>query len=143
MRLAEFIREALRDIALGVHGAKSDIHELVAIVPGHLNGTSMIEKTYVEFDIAVSAASDDESKSGSSAKAGAGISVVGVKLGTDGALNEESLRKNSNSLTSRIGFKVPIYLNAHFRGDDGSQAEADFVMAKWHDVFGDDDSRNR
>jgi hypothetical protein len=131
MRLADFIREALGEIALGVHGAKSDVRDLVAIVPGTLNGDMLIEKSYVDFDNAVTATNDTSGKNASSGKAGAGISVVGIKLGADGSVSEESFEKTSKSLTSRIAFKVPLYLNAHFRGDSGAADEAKYVNSRW------------
>lgn len=132
MRLAEFVREALGDVAFGVHAAKADAHGLVAIVPGSLNGEQVTEKTYIEFDVAVTASTESQNASGTSGKAGAGINVVGFRFGVDGELTDNSIKKDVSGLTSRIAFKVPVYLNANFRGDATSQAEAEFV----HDLWG-------
>lgn len=127
MRLSEFVRDALTEIAVGVHQAKSDTIDIVAIVPGSMNGEVVTEKTYVEFDIAVTAA--DEAKKGGeiSANVGSGISVLAAKLSASLSAKDTEETSEQRSTVSRIAFKVPVYLNAHFRSDPTAEKEAEYV----------------
>lgn len=130
VRLADFIAEAISDIAYGIHLAKANTYEIIAVVPGSLNGDQLTEKSYIEFDIAVTATSEKTSGGNKSGKAGAGISVLGAKIGVDGTLSSETGEKDLSGVTSRVSFKVPVYFNAHFRGDTTTAIEADFVRNK-------------
>jgi len=130
IRLADFVAEAISEIAYGIHLAKANTYEISAVVPGTLNGDSVIEKSYIESDIAVTATSEKVITGTKSGKAGAGISVLGAKIGVDGTLASESGNKDLSGVTSRISFKVPVYLNAHFRGDPTASGEADFIRKK-------------
>lgn len=131
MKLAEFIREAISEIALGVHGAKGDVFDIVAVVPGSLNNAVVIEKSEIEFDIAVTVTSDTSKASSKSGKVGAGISVLGARIGTDGTIDADESSKVARALTSRLAFKVPVYFNAHMRDDPGAADEANYVRKKW------------
>lgn len=53
MQLSSFIQEALYEIALGIHAAKVKAEDLVAISPGAMDGESVIEKSYIDFDVSV------------------------------------------------------------------------------------------
>ncbi len=130
VRLSEFVSEAISEVVRGVHLAKAETYEIAAVVPGSMNGVSVVEKTFIEFDIAVTATSENVSSSRKSGKAGAGISVLSARVGVDGDLEAEKGSKDSSALTSRISFKVPVYLNAHFRKDPQAAAEAEFVRQK-------------
>jgi hypothetical protein len=130
VRLSDFVAEAISDIAHGIHLAKANTYEIIAVTPGTLNGDRITEKSYIEFDIAVTATSEKTTKGSKSGKAGAGISVLGAKIGVDGTLASETGAKDLSGLTSRISFKVPVYFNAHFRGDSGAAQEAAFIKRK-------------
>ena len=130
VRLSEFVSEAISEIAHGIHLAKADTYEIIAVVPGTLNGERLTEKSYIEFDIAVTATSEAATSDRKGGKAGAGIAVLGAKIGADGSLDTAKDAKEISGITSRIAFKVPVYFNAHFRGDAGSAAEAAFIRSK-------------
>ncbi len=127
MKLKDFIRESLVEIAFGVHQAKVAAKDLVAISPGHLNGQIVQEKIYVDFDVAVTVnevrETDKEGKLGIQAQ----IEVLGNKLGGElgggGAVSQSS----STQTASRVVFKVPVYLNSHFRNDAGFDKEVKFM----------------
>lgn len=127
MQLSAFIKEALTEIAFGVHEAKVDCNQLVAISPGTLNSQSLLEKTEVEFDIAVTVASGSESGTSSSQKGSGKINVYAASAALDGDSSENSKENQSHQRISRIAFKVPVYLNAHFRGDAGAESERQYV----------------
>ena len=127
MRLSDFIKEALTDIAYGVHEAKVDSQELMAIVPGALNGETQIEKSYIEFDIAVTAV-DTRTASRSGKKGGeGGITVLslGAKVSGDRSIADQA--SSSDEVVSRLTFKIPVFFNASFRNDQGAAQERDFV----------------
>lgn len=127
MRLSTFIKEALTDIAFGVHEAKVDSQELMAIVPGKLGADSMVEKSYVEFDIAVTAADSRSASRDKSTSAEGGIAVFAMKarIGGDRSVGDEA--SSSNEMVSRLQFKIPVFFNAHFRDDLGAAGERAFV----------------
>lgn len=128
MKLSDFVRDAITEIAFGIHQAKAETYQIIAVVPGTLNGQSLEEKSYIEFDVAVTASSETGSQSDSGGKAGIGISVVGFRAGMDGSTSSTETEKSMSSTISRINFKVPVYFNAHFRGDAGAATEAEFVQ---------------
>ncbi|MCH7860613.1 hypothetical protein ACQKOH_04945 [Sphingomonas sp. NPDC092331] len=130
VRLSEFVAEAISEIAYGIHLAKADTYEIVAVVPGSMNGEQVTEKSYIEFDIAVTATSEKTESNKKSGKAGAGIAVLSAKVGADGSLETKKDIKDVSGTTSRIAFKVPVYFNAHLRDDPGAAGEADFVRSK-------------
>jgi hypothetical protein len=127
MRLSDFVREALTEIAFGIHEAKVDSQMLVAIVPGSLGGQDVTEKSYVEFDIAVTTGTTDKRLGSGEASARAGINVFSAKVSVEGKGIFSRARESSNSTVSRLTFKVPVYFNAQFRADPGASAEREFV----------------
>lgn len=129
MNLAEFIRQALSDIAFGVHEARVDCQEIVAIAPGHLNGKVVKNTAEISFDIAVTTASSSADISTSSSGASGFIRVVGFGAEVGGRDKDSGSQKRSDETVSRISFSIPIQLNAHFRGDPNASAERDRVKA--------------
>jgi hypothetical protein len=129
MELRQFIRDAMMEIAMGIQQAKVDTKDLWAVTPAKLNGESVLEKSFIEFDIAVTvqegASSQKDGKGGVKAE----ISVLGAKLGADGSGGVARTETNSTQNVSRITFKVPVYMNAHFRGDPNIAIEADFLRS--------------
>lgn len=127
MNLDEFIHQALTDIAYGVHEAKVDSQDLMAIVPGSLNNEIQIEKSYISFDIAVTAGSKLDKSRSATGKAGGSINVYGA--GINSGITGSSAISNSshNETISRLKFKIPVFFNAHFRGDPGSLKERETV----------------
>ncbi|HEV7229136.1 MAG TPA: hypothetical protein VGN45_11895 [Brevundimonas sp.] len=126
MRLNEFIQDTLYEIALGVEGARVKARNLVAINPSRLNGEQITEKSYVEFDVSVVVAETEESKIGGQGQANGEIKVASfVKIG--GALGGQAERTNAQRAeqTHRVAFKVPLYMNANFRDNPATQAEAE------------------
>lgn len=53
MKLRDFIKDTMTEIAHGIQAAKIGTADLWAISPGLLHGERLIEKSYVEFDVAV------------------------------------------------------------------------------------------
>lgn len=126
MRLGEFIRQTLVEVAFGVHEAKADAKDLVAIVPGSLNNERMTIETVIEFDIAVTVRESTTSTKHEGGTRGS-IEVLGVGLSADSGKRKEASTDTANETVSRIAFKVPVHLNANFRGDPTSDAESAFV----------------
>jgi hypothetical protein len=129
MKLREFIKETLTEIAFGVHQAKVASKDLVAIAPGTLNGEVLTEKTYVDFDVAVTAS--EVTESGKDGKAGirAEIEVLGSKIGGELSGGASKGLSATKETASRVSFKVPIFINANYRNDQGFAREIDFVNA--------------
>ena len=116
MRLSTFIHDTLYEIALGVTLGRARALEMVAVMPGHINGEDVAEKTYIDFDIAVVV---DENATLTNTKDGNGgaeiqvASVVKLKAGAEAKV--ESVDQKSHAQTHRITFKIPIYVNANFK----------------------------
>jgi hypothetical protein len=127
MKLRDFISETIEEIAFGVHKAKVNCSELIAVSPGNMNGDSVVKLSEIEFDVAVTV---EESKSGQKSADGsakANVSVLGV--GIEGAIGGTGSTKQdaSSSKVSRVAFKVPVYLNAHMRNDPTIDEERDRI----------------
>ncbi|WP_056375950.1 MULTISPECIES: hypothetical protein [unclassified Sphingopyxis] len=129
MELAEFIRQALSDIAFGVHEARVDCQEVVAIAPGILNGQPVQLTTDVSFDIAVTTAKSSTDSRAAKSGAEGFIKVVGFGAKIGGQSEDGGSNGRSDETISRISFKIPIQLNAHFRNDPGAETERERIKA--------------
>lgn len=125
MKLRDFIKDTMTEIAHGIQAAKIETADLWAINPGMLHGERLIEKSYVEFDVAVTVndatASEKDGKGGMKAE----IEVFGSRLGGELAGGLGTKKETSTVNASRVAFKVPVYMNAHFRGDPNIAQEAE------------------
>lgn len=125
MRLSAFIHDTLYEIALGVQLARARSRDLVAITPSTIDGESVSEKTYVDFDVAVVIGETDTTTKTGDGKVGAEIQVASILKASVGAGGKiEANAKTSTEQTHRITFKVPIYMNAHFRNNPLAAADA-------------------
>lgn len=124
IELSQFIESTLFDIALGVQKAKLRAADIVAIAPNNVNGKNAGETTYVEFDIGVRTSSASSSTVGSDGKmsARARIWVADASAELGGKIDRRS--DSGAEHNHRISFKVPIYLNAHFRNADWLESDA-------------------
>lgn len=129
MKLNQFIREALVEIAYGVHRAKVEAKDLVAIAPGTLNGQAREDKIYVDFDVAVTVTESREKDKAGKVGTHAEIEVLGVKIGAEFGGNAAAATSHSKETASRITFKVPVLLNSHFRNDSDFHREVEFMQA--------------
>lgn len=130
MRLSAFIHDTLYEIALGVQLARARSLDLVAIAPRTIDGEAVSEKTDVDFDVAIVVGESETASKGADGKAGAEIQVASiVKVGIGGGGKLESRSTASAEQTHRVGFKVPIYLNAHFRDNPLAAAEAESLLS--------------
>lgn len=125
MQLSSFIQEALYEIALGIHAAKVRAKDLVAISPGAMDGESVIEKSYIDFDVSVVV--KESAKRSNAGKAGLSgslqvASFVNIGVSTEAGAGSEST--SDTEQVHRISFKVPVYLNANHRADPSMAAEA-------------------
>lgn len=125
MKLRDFIKDTMTEIAHGIQAAKIGTADLWAISPGLLHGERLIEKSYVEFDVAVTVnemnGSERDGKGGIKAE----IEVLGSRVGGELSGGVAGKRETSTVNASRVAFKVPVYMNAHFRGDPNIAEEAD------------------
>lgn len=101
MELKDFISKTIVDIQQGVQEAIQTVQNdktngVINPVWGNVNRITVRNIREVNFDIAVTVS---EKKEGG---IGAGINVMGVKIGGDGSKGSE------NSNVSRINFTVPI-----------------------------------
>lgn len=130
MRLSAFIHDTLYEIALGVQLARARSRDLVAISPAGISGEAVSEKTYVDFDVAVVVGEEDTTTKGGDGKAGAEIHVAAIIKANIGASGKiETGSTTSTEQTHRVAFKVPIYMNAHFRDNPLAVAEARQLLA--------------
>ena len=130
MRLSAFIHDTLYEIALGVSLGRARSRDLVAVSPGLIDGEDVSEKTYVDFDVAVVVGENDTTTKSGDGKAAAEIqvaSIVKANIGAGGSL--EAISKTSTEQTHRITFKIPIYMNAHFRNNPLASDEAKGILA--------------
>ena len=124
MKLRDFIKETMTEIAFGIQSAKLETAELWAINPGSLSGEKVTEKSYVEFDVAVTVTQVDEKQKDGSGNLKGEINVLGAHVG-GGLFGGGKMRMESSTANvSRVTFKVPVYMNAHFRGDKNILEEA-------------------
>lgn len=116
MRLSTFIHDTLYEIALGVTLGRARALNMVAVMPGHVDGADVAEKTYIDFDIAVVV---DENATQTNAKdgdAGTEIQVLSIlKLKAGAEVKAETVDHRSQAQTHRITFKIPIYANANYQ----------------------------
>ena len=119
MHLSDFVKSSLGEIILGVAEAKALTRNLASVSPGKLNNKSLLEKTEVEFEVALTTRKTDESGSVKSGKAGFEIAVLSASVGLGGGVEGSKSTLENNESISRLAFKVPVYLNAHHRGVDG------------------------
>lgn len=126
MKLREFIRETLVEIAHGVQEAKFATKNLIAISPGAMHGERLSEKSYVDFDVAVTV--DERMESGKDGKGvvKAEINVFGSKVGGELGGGIGAKKESGTQTVTRVAFKVPLYMNAHFRGDKAIMEEEEF-----------------
>ena len=117
MKLGEFIQETLVEIAYGVAQAKVKAKDLVAISPGHMDGQKINEKSYVDFDIAVTVNERQTKDRKGKAAVKAEIAVFGSRIGGELNAGGENSAVTGKEIVNRVKFQVPVYLNAHHRGD--------------------------
>ncbi|MGH7093324.1 MAG: hypothetical protein ACREFB_07310 [Stellaceae bacterium] len=125
MRLKDFIQDTLYEIALGVQLAQAHSKDLVAIAPSMIDGQSVAERTYVDFDVAVVVGANEKTSKGGKVKAGAEIevaSIIKARIGGGGEATKNS--QTSTERTHRVAFKVPVYMTAHFRDNAATAAHA-------------------
>lgn len=110
MDIQEFIKETIKQIALGTYEANKEIEQYGALLPdtscalSHENLQYFEEDgakriiTEVKFDIAVTVVQNEDSSTGG------GIKVCGLNLGADNSAS------NSNQTSSRVQFKLNLVL---------------------------------
>jgi len=139
MKLSDFIHETLRDISIGVTKAKHEVGDLTAIAPGSLNGERVSVETEVNFDVAVTATTEEIKVKGGGVRAGAAIKVLGadLSLGADG--KKEASANVHDSHVSRISFTIPMILNAGARKlSDAAKEEAEYAAMRLIELEGDE-----
>ena len=128
MELQDFIRKTLIQIACGVHEAKIDVKNLVAIAPGTLNKESYDCITEVEFDVALTVSENKMKEVGASGKLEPTIKILNASIKTGGLGGRFKWgSEKSDKEIQRVHFKVPIILNSHFRGDTSFDEESKVV----------------
>jgi hypothetical protein len=107
MELKDFIRETLVGIANGIEEARIETGDIWAINPASIDGEKVAERSYVEFDIAVTAGETLGSRKEGKAGVKAEISVLGASV-----------------------FKVPVHMNVQFRSEEAVKQRTDYFAAK-------------
>ncbi len=128
VKLSNFIQETIFEIALGIHAAKVKSKDIVAVSPGAMDGKSLIEKSYIDFDVSVVVKEASLRKKGRKAGFAGGIEVASfakVSLSADGSAENETTSEAEQ--VHRISFKVPIYFNANHRADESMAKEAEII----------------
>ncbi len=128
MKLSSFIQETIYEIAVGIHAAKVRAKDLVAVSPGGLNGTSLTEKSYIDFDVTVVVKEGQHAKKGGKAGLSGRIQVASVlHVGIEANGDREQDSTSEAEQTHRITFKVPVYFNANHRNDQSMAVEEEIV----------------
>ncbi len=96
MDLQHFIEETIRDVTVALHNSNKEMIE-----NGFGRGIADLDEMKVDFDIAVTVATDRGSEVGGK------ITVLGLNLQVGGSQKQ----KESNEHISRIKFTVPVKLN--------------------------------
>lgn len=130
MKLSEFIDQAMTEIAEGIQRAKISTSDIWAIAPGSLNGERIFEKSKVEFDVAVTVVESTETQKEGKGGIAAKVEVIGISLRGNLAGGGHKVQETAKTVASRIAFKVPVYMNAHFRGDKNIAEEAAYFAAR-------------
>ena len=125
MKLRDFIQETMTEIAYGIQEAKINTSSIWAICPGSLHGERLTEKSYVEFDVAVTVNESVARKMDGKGGIKAEVEVLGSRFGGELSGGSEGQKEASTVNASRVAFKVPVYMNAHFRGDQNIKDEAE------------------
>lgn len=125
MKLRDFIKDTMTEIAHGIQAAKIETADLWAINPGMLHGERLTEKSYVEFDVAVTVNEATTSEKDGKGAVKAEIEVFGSRVGGELSGGLSGTKETSTVNASRVAFKVPVYMNAHFRGDPNIVEEAE------------------
>lgn len=130
MELKDFIRETLVGIARGIQEAQVETGDVWAISPSTVDGKRIVEKSYVEFDIAITVGEvSNRQKEGSGGLKGE-ISVLGAKIGgeLDGGGKATNEARSENF--SRVSFKVPVHMNAQFTNPVATKVREEYLKAK-------------
>jgi hypothetical protein len=115
---------------LGVQLARARARDLVAITPSTIDGESVSEKTYVDFDVAVVVGESETTMKGGEGKTGGEIQVASIiKANIGGGGKIESGSTASTEQTHRVAFKVPIFMNAHFRNNPLASADSKELLS--------------
>jgi hypothetical protein len=129
MKLRDFIKDTLTDIAFGIQNAKIATKDVWAINPGALHGERLTDKSYVEFDVALTVTESSSTERDGKGGVKAEIEVFGSKVGGEVGGGIGSTSEKSTQNVSRVSFKVPVYMNAHYRGDKNILEEAEFLAS--------------
>ena len=130
MRLSQFIEDTLFEIARGVQRGQARAKDLIAISPSRLDGELVHEKSFIDFDVSVVVNDTATGGKGGIAKVGGEISVASIgkfsaELG--GAVDKK--QEQSTAQTHRVSFKVPVYMNAHYRDNPATAVFAAEILA--------------
>ena len=112
MKLKDFIKETLVEIAEAIREAKDAASDKISISPGFMEGKKVIEVSYVEFDIAVTANETSHKEKDAEGGLDAKIEVLGIKSGLKAGASTISSTQHQKEEVSRIQFKVPVYFGA-------------------------------
>ena len=126
MRLSDFIQDTLYEIARGVEAARIKARDLVAINPSRLDGEQITERSYIDFDVSIVVSETGENERSAGGRIGGEINVASVaKIGAGVGRKEKGSSSARAEQTHRVSFRVPVYLNANYRGNPAAQAEAE------------------
>lgn len=114
MRLSELIEEALSEIAIGVKNAKEKSRSVFAITPGRIDGKSVAEITYIDFDVSVAVTESSEGTSSREKGFGGELKVMSIGVNGKSANKLDTKSGSTAQLTHRISFKVPVCMAAEF-----------------------------
>lgn len=114
MKLSELIEETLSEIAIGVKAAKEKSRSVIAITPGSLDGKSVAEITYIEFDVSIGVTEVSENSSSKEKGFGGELKVMSIGMNGKNSGKEDAKNSASSQLTHRVSFKVPVCMAADF-----------------------------
>ncbi len=132
MRLSSFIESTLYEIALGVEKARVKSRDLIAINPSRVDSEEIRDRNFVEFDVSVVVSDSGQRISGGDGKASAEIKVASIaSLGGGVGGKSETTSTARAEQTHRVTFKVPVFMNAHYRDNPVAQAAAREMEEVW------------
>ncbi|WP_146197992.1 hypothetical protein [Caulobacter endophyticus] len=125
MLLSEFIEATVYEIALGVDRARVRARNYAAVNPNDIDKKNVLERNEINFDVSIVVSENGETRKRGDAKIGGELKVASVlKVSLGGSAGIEDVAASKSEHTHRVSFKVPIYLNANYRGNATVEAEA-------------------
>ena len=129
MELNEFISDTLLEIAQGVENAQLRAKDIMAINPGSLDGETIFERSYIDFDVSIVVSENDDTSKTRSGKVGGKIKIAPfVEASAEVGGSGERGTSRTTARTHRVTFKVPVHMNANYKNNAATAERAREIL---------------